>query len=233
MIAAFNERENLQKLLPRLSASLIQAAEPRSMEPGIVLVLAGADGSASMVRDMGREGLPIVALVEEGDPSGLGVAFRRGFAEVPPEPGYVVTLDADLNHRPEELESLLRPLESTGADIVIGSRYVERSLVSGLPLWKRFLSTTVNRLMSVLYGLRVHDKTSGYRVYRAEHLRSLRFRNDDFAFLPEILVLAQRAGLSVLEIPIQFEPRGHGQSKMRLLPTVASYLRLLSSRHGR
>jgi dolichol-phosphate mannosyltransferase len=112
----------------------------------------------------------------------------------------------------------------------VGSRFLEGSAVEGTPRWKRFLSGTMNHLMRFLYGLRIRDKTSGFRVYRAGALRGLEFENSAFAFLPEILIQAHRAGLSLAEEPIHFTYRQEGRSKMRIGATTLSYLRLLRPR---
>jgi dolichol-phosphate mannosyltransferase len=77
------------------------------------------------------------------------------------------------------------------------------------------------------FGLPVRDKTSGFRVYRAAALGGLAYRGDDFAFLPEMLVLASRQGLRISEAPIHFIYRRRGRSKMGLWSTSWSYVRLL------
>jgi hypothetical protein len=102
--------------------------------------------------------------------------------------------------------------------------------VTGIPLWKKALSTSMNAAMRFLWGLKTRDKTSGFRLYRADVLRSLSFRNDNFAFLPELLIDATRKGYSILEVPIRFTVRVHGVSKMHILTTSRSYLSLLRSR---
>jgi dolichol-phosphate mannosyltransferase len=86
----------------------------------------------------------------------------------------------------------------------------------------------VGFLMKELFKVRVRDMTSGYRVYRAEFLRRVRFYNDDFAFLPEILIVSARMGGTMIERPIHFIFRTAGVSKMRLWTTARSYVRLFS-----
>jgi hypothetical protein len=117
--------------------------------------------------------------------------------------------------------------------VLVGSRFVPGATVEGTPRWKRLLSTTVNRMMRHLYGLQLADKTSGFRVYRAAALRRLAFDNDAFAFLPELLVRADRLGLVLAEEPIHFVFRTHGKSKMGFWDTGRSYLSLLRRRMRR
>ena len=226
VVAAYDERQNVGPLARRLLATL-GAMQAVSFE--LVFVVEGTDGTREVLDAIVAEGHPIRVLYEE-TPRGLGNAFRRGFAAVPADADVVVTLDADLNHQPEEIPRLVAALAARNADIVIGSRFVAGSQVEGTPLWKRFLSGTMNVAIKGLFGLDVRDKTSGFRVYRAASLRRLPFVNEDFAFLPEILVLAHRAGMTAVEEPIRFVYRVDGVSKMAIVPTVRSYVKLLLSR---
>ena len=195
----------------------------------ILYVVEGTDGTREALDGVARDD-PRVKVLYRAEPSGLGAAFRRGFAAVRPGTDFVLTMDADLNHQPEEIPALLAALETAGADIVVGSRFVPGSSVTGIPLWKRALSTSMNAAMRFLWGLKTRDKTSGFRAYRAGALRSLAFRNDNFAFLPEMLIDASQRGYSILEVPIRFTVRVHGVSKMHILTTSRSYLSLLRSR---
>lgn len=226
VIAAYNEEENIEELTRRLDRAL------RTL-PGctseILFVVEGRDRTREILEGLSRE-VPNLRILYQEEPSGLGNAFRRGFAAVGPDVDYVVTLDADLNHQPEEIPRLLEALRREQCDILVGSRFLAASQVDGAPLWKRFLSGAINRLMRHLFGLHVLDKTSGFRVYRAEVLRAVTFENPSFAFLPEILIRAHAAGFRIAEEPIHFIFRVHGRSKMRFWATSLSYLKLLRNR---
>jgi dolichol-phosphate mannosyltransferase len=226
VIAAYNEEENIEALTRRLDRSL-RTLPGCSWE--VVFVVEGRDRTREILERLSGE-IPRVRILYRAEPSGLGNAFRRGFAAVGPDADLVVTMDADLNHQPEEIPRLIEALERTGSDIIVGSRFLPGSRVEGTPLWKRFLSGTMNFLMRYLYGLSVSDKTSGFRVYRAAALRQIEFTNPAFAFLPEMLIRAHQAGLRIAEEPIRFVFRTEGQSKLRILPTTLSYLSLLRAR---
>ncbi|MEO8055928.1 MAG: glycosyltransferase [Acidobacteriota bacterium] len=225
VIAAYNERENVVPLTERL----VRALDGLGADWELVYVVEGTDGTREALDAIARA-VPRVRVLYRAEPAGLGAAFRRGFAAVRPDADLVLTMDADLNHQPEEIPALVSALEVSGADIVVGSRFVAGSSVTGIPLWKRALSTSMNAAMRFLWGLKTRDKTSGFRVYRAPALRSLAFRNDNFAFLPEMLIDATRRGYFILEAPIRFTVRVHGVSKMHILTTSRSYLSLLRSR---
>jgi dolichol-phosphate mannosyltransferase len=228
VIAAFNERENVVPLTERLRRILDSLA----VDWELLYVVEGMDGTHEALEAIARD-VPRLKVLYRAEPSGLGAAFRRGFDAARADADFVVTMDADLNHQPEEIPTLLAAREASGADIVVGSRFVHGSSVTGIPLWKKALSASMNAAMRFLWGLKTRDKTSGFRLYRGEVLRSLTFRNDNFAFLPELLIEASRRGWSIVEVPIRFTARVHGVSKMHILRTSRSYLSLLRSRWGR
>ena len=153
--------------------------------------------------------------------------FRQGFDAVAPDTDVVITLDADLNHLPEEIPKLVRALFERNVDIVVGSRKVDGCINEGTPLWKRVLSSSFSHSVGRLIGMPVSDLTSGYRAYRYNALGRISFETTGFAFLPEILMRAHALGLRMIEEPIHFIYRTAGKSKMKLLPTVWSYIALL------
>jgi len=226
VIAAYDEGDNVVSLTRRLRAALESIPGARWE---IVYVVEGTDGTREALESLADE-VPGLRVLYQERPAGLGAAFRRGFAEVSSDAEYVVTMDADLNHQPEELPRLVAAAARRDLDVLIGSRFVHGGRIEGTPLWKRTLSGTMNVVMRWLWGLPVRDKTSGYRVYKADSLRRLRHRLDDFAFLPELLILARGLGMSLGEEPIRFVYRVHGTSKMAISKTIRSYLALLRSR---
>lgn len=223
MIAAYNEAPNIAPLTSRLIQSLDGIAESRWR---LIYVIEGTDGSEEIAKRFAQQRSNI-DVIYDPKPSGLGNAFRKGFEAVPGDTDVLVTLDADLNHQPEEIPRLVAALSSHHADIVIGSRKVAGSTVLGAPLWKRLLSGALNRLMKQMMGMPVADQTSGFRIYRYSSFRRISYFNTGFAFLPEILICAKQLGLSIREEPIQFVWREHGTSKMRIVDTSLSYVEFL------
>lgn len=222
VIAAYNEIGNIAPLTERLLRALDTL---RDTSWKLIYVIDGTDGTVEVARQFARRTSKIEVLYSE-KPSGLGRAFRRGFAAVSTDTDVVVTLDADLNHRPEEIPRLVQSLITTKADIVVGSRRMEESSVEETPFWKRSLSRMGNRLMHICMGIRVKDLTSGFRAYRGAALRQIKFESVGFAFLPEILIQAAERQMTIVEEPIQFIYRTSGRSKMHIGPTTLSYFRL-------
>jgi dolichol-phosphate mannosyltransferase len=223
VISAYDERETIAELTARLVTALDGMVGWRWE---LIYVLEGGDGTEQVV-EAGAGGRREIRVLHQRQRSGLGASFRRGFAAVSPDADFVVTMDADLNHQPEQIPGLLAAAIDRGADILVGSRFVSEGRSEGTPRWKLALSGALGAIMRHRFALPVSDKTSGFRVYRAAALAHLAFRGDDFAFLPEMLVLAQRQGLAISEAPIHFIYRRQGRSKMGLWSTSWSYVRLL------
>src|SRR5271169_6724740 len=171
VIAAYNEAENIDPLTQRLIQTL-DSLEGSSWK--LIYVIEGADGTVDIARQFAAK-RPEIEIQYGEEACGLGNAFRCGFDAIPSDADFVVTMDADLNHQPEEIPRLLAVARDSGVDIVVGSRRVRESEVKGMPLWKSSVSGLVNHVMRIMMGVRVNDLTSGFRVYRAAVLRAIRF----------------------------------------------------------
>lgn len=229
VLAAWDERENVEPLTRRLAAVLDSLADP-GWE--IVYVVEGTDGTKGVLETLAGE-FPGIRVLYQPEPQGLGAAFRRGFAAAAPDADVVVTMDADLNHQPEELPRLLEAFRRRGCDILVGSRFAPGGTVDRMPTWKTALSRSLNPLMRLVFRMNVRDLTSGYRLYRREVLRAVPFSSNNFAFLPELLFEAAARGLLIEEEPIRFTYRVNGRSKMGLWKTSRSYLGLFLRRFMR
>lgn len=218
VIASLNERRNLEVLVPRLAHTLGELAQ---FDAEQIFVVAGDDGSDHFLRELGG-----VQVIRQEGGGGLAAAFRSGFAAVDRHADIVVTMDADLNHRPEELPRLLAALDARGADIVVGSRGVPGAVIESASWIKRAASRFGNAVIGVLFGERIRDRTSGYRVYRRSRLDELPVAGAGFSFLPAMLLAAERAGMVIVEEPISFDRRRWGHSKLPIVATTIGYLRL-------
>lgn len=227
VIAAYQESGNIGPLTERLIAALDSLPATRWE---LIYVIDGVDETLRIAQRFAVQ-RPEILVLHQAEPRGLGSAFRRGFACVADESDFVVTMDADLNHQPEEIPRLLEVLKSRSIDIVIGSRKLDGSASEGTPLWKKALSELGNRAMHLAMRLPVRDQTSGFRVYRASVPRKIKFDSDGFAFLPEILMRANALGFRMEEAPIQFVFRKEGESKMRIAATARSYIALFRMRN--
>ena len=208
VVPTYNERENLEWLVGRI----------RSSVPWVD-VLVVDDGSPDGTGDLGDRMAaadPQVTVLHRATKTGLGAAYLEGFA-VALARGYDVVgeMDADGSHQPEQLPRLLSALEH--ADLVIGSRWVPGGSVVNWPLSRKVLSVGGNLYARLLLGMPLRDITAGYRLFRRSTLETIDLGSVESAgyiFQTDLAFRTLRAGLRVVEVPIQFVERVRGQSKM-------------------
>jgi glycosyltransferase involved in cell wall biosynthesis len=207
-IPTYNERENLPVTLGRVRAAVPEAD---------VLVVddQSPDGTGELADALAAADASVHVL--HGRPkAGLGVAYVSAFAWGI-ERGYdaLVEMDADGSHQPEELPRLLAALRS--ADVVLGSRWVDGGQVRNWPRSRLLLSRGGNAYVRAVLRMPLSDATGGFRVYRAEVLRSLALSevaSQGYCFQVDLVWQAWRAGARVVEVPITFVERTEGESKM-------------------
>jgi dolichol-phosphate mannosyltransferase len=208
VVPTYDERENVDRLISGLR---------RSVDDLNILIIddGSPDGTAEAVRRLMVED-PRLHLIERPGKAGLAGAYLAGFAWGI-ERGFdlIVEMDADLSHRPEDLPRLLRG--ASRHDLVVGSRYVRGGAVSNWSRARLALSRGANLYAGVMLGLPVKDATSGFRVYRRpaiEFLTSEPPGSEGYGFQIELVYRAHRAGFSIAEVPITFQEREHGISKL-------------------
>ena len=209
VIPTYNESETVVETLTRVLA----------LKPELfVLVVddSSPDGTSAKVLEAFSSEPRVKLLVREAK-EGLGIAYLSGF-EWAFDNGfdYIIEMDADGSHRTEDLSKLL--LQSTSADLVIGSRWVSGGQVRNWPAIRRLISRVGNRYAKLMLGTKILDMTSGFRVYKANFLRELVLEpvsSHGYSFQVELAYRASQRGL-VLEVPITFVERVNGESKMTL-----------------
>ncbi|MDQ1532513.1 MAG: dolichol-phosphate mannosyltransferase [Actinomycetota bacterium] len=208
-VPTYREAENIEELLTRLRVAVPDAH--------ILVIDDGSDdGTADIAEKLAIELRDIEVLRRPGK-SGLGAAYRAGHA-IGLARGYdvMVQIDSDLSHQPEALRSLLDAVHD-GADLAIGSRYVEGGAIPQWAVYRLALSRWGCRYAAWVLGIDVSDSTAGYRAYRASALRAMQFettRANGYGFQIEMTYRLARAGGRITEVPITFTDRERGTSKM-------------------
>jgi dolichol-phosphate mannosyltransferase len=159
---------------------------------------------------------------------GLGNAFRKGFSYVK-NSDYIITMDADLNHMPEEIPNFLKESKENDYDIIIGSRKVKGAKTEIYQKWKIFLSNLMNLIFKIVFRTNIQDKTSGYRFIKTGMGKRIarKTKMQNFEFIMEFLMIADKSKLRIKEIPITFKKRIHGESKLHVVKTSIGYIKLL------
>jgi dolichol-phosphate mannosyltransferase len=221
VVPTYNERDNLPKLVDQLAALGV---------PGLgVLVVDdnSPDGTGEIADKLAVNGPLQVAVMHRTVKDGLGRAYVAGMTQALDEGAdIVIQMDADLSHPASAIPSMIEMLATTDAAVVIGSRYVEGGGVAGdWPLRRRALSAWANFYVNAILQLHVHDATAGFKAWHAATLRAIdvsSVRSNGYAFQVEMNYRTVQRGLRVAEVPIHFEQRDNGESKMSLAVQIES-----------
>lgn len=210
MLPTYNEAENIVEVLGRI-AEAVPAADVLVVDDG------SPDGTADIAERWGEQNGGHVTLLRRGAKAGLGSAYRAGFAYGIAH-GYdsLIEMDSDLQHDPAALPSLISAVEA-GADLAIGSRYVPGGHIPDWPKHREWLSRGGNRYAALVLRLQVRDATAGFRCYRAPTLARIdleRISADGYGFQIEMAYNVARLGGRIVEVPITFNDRERGTSKM-------------------
>lgn len=227
VVPTYNEIQNIDALLGALLA-LPSAVHVLVVDDG------SPDGTGARVDEWSRRE-PRVGVIHRPRKMGLGSAYKAGFTHALAQ-GYeaMIEMDADFSHRPAYVPDLLSKAEVF--DLVIGSRYIAGGGTSGWGLHRRVLSEGANVFARGMLGLNVRDCTAGFRCFRAEALRKIDFTSvlaEGYSFQVEMLFRILKSGGRVAEIPIVFEERRHGKSKIsrtEVFRAIGTVLRLFRER---
>jgi dolichol-phosphate mannosyltransferase len=215
VLPTFNEAENMQAVLPRVFS---QAETIPTHELHVLVVDdSSPDGTAEFVREA-MQHYPYLHLIT-GKKRGLGEAYKRGITHAIEtlHPHLILQMDADLQHDPGVLPRMIS-LANDGYDVVVGSRFAPGGMIPGFPLHRKLISLAGTCLVRWFGGIpHVRDCTSGYRVIRADllprcDLEHLSTRG--YSFQSSLLCELLHNGARLVETPIVFSDRVHGESKL-------------------
>jgi len=211
VMPTYNEAGNLVQMVAELMTLGLDGLEILIIDDN------SPDGTGEIADDLALQYADNVHVIHRPRKMGLGTAYIMGFRyalEVGAD--YITQMDADFSHSPSYLPVFLDKIKE--CDMVIGSRYVPDGGVDAKwSAWRRFLSWGGNFYARVITGLRIHDTTGGFRCFRRRALLVLDLdgiRSEGYAFQIEVAYACQRRGLRLCEIPIYFEDRSMGLSKM-------------------
>lgn len=209
IVPTYNEAANIESLVSQIL----------DQGPFSILIVddRSPDGTGRIANALAHENRGRVAVLHRQSKDGLGSAYRAGFGHALGNgASRIYQMDADFSHDPETLPALREELVA-GADLVIGSRYVQGGGVVGWPWWRKALSRGGSIYAGAILGLPVHDLTGGFKGWRRETLEAIipeETRSNGYAFQIETTYRATLAHARVEELPIRFTDRELGASKM-------------------
>jgi dolichol-phosphate mannosyltransferase len=210
IVPTYNERENIKALVTQLLA----------LPTGVLVIVVddnSPDGTGDIADRLAEEDPGRIDVIHRAGKLGLGTAYIAGFRRaLAGGADLICTMDADFSHNPRYIPDMVAKIDQ-GYDLVIGSRYVPGGGSSGCTFDRKLLSWGANAFARTVLGLRAHDTTAGFRCYRREVLESVQLdeiKASGYSFLIEMLHRVRRRGWQVGEVPIVFENRRLGTSKI-------------------
>jgi glycosyltransferase involved in cell wall biosynthesis len=201
LVPVYNEPRTLETLLQRVLAVPID-------KEVLVVDDGSSDGTSEVLRDLASR-LPIRAFYHDRN-RGKGRAIRTALAEARGE--IVIIQDADLEYDPEDYPRLVEPIVRGETNVVYGSRYLTGE--NDLPFTHYKVAVlALNGLANLLYGTRLTDEATCYKVFRRELLLSLPLRCERFEFCPEVTARVAKRGERIVELPISYHYRTRAQGK--------------------
>lgn len=204
IIPVYNELSTIQTVLDQ-----VRSVPTYSLQKEIVLVDDhSTDGTAEFVKNLND---PQVRIFIHEQNQGKGGALHTGFKLATGD--IVVIQDADLEYDPNEIESVLMPIMDQDAEVVYGSRYLKQA--AGLGFWHSFFNKLFTRFSNLLTGQSLTDIMTCYKAFSRTSLTLVvdRLESKRFGFEPEITMKISRAGLKIVEVPVNYFPRSKGQGK--------------------
>ncbi|HRA12382.1 MAG TPA: polyprenol monophosphomannose synthase [Chitinophagaceae bacterium] len=211
IIPTYNEKENINNILHAIF----------NLNDGFhVLVIddGSPDGTAQIVRELIPKFSGKLFIEERTGKLGLGTAYIHGFKWAI-EKGYqfIFEIDADFSHNPNDLPKLYNACKNEGADVAVGSRYIKGGGVVNWPINRIALSKGASLYTRMITWMPVKDPTAGFVCYKKEVLETINLdeiRFVGYAFQIEMKFAAWKLGFKVKEVPIIFQDRTYGVSKM-------------------
>jgi dolichol-phosphate mannosyltransferase len=207
VVPTYNERENLADLGAAVTDHGYRMLIVDDNSP---------DGTGALA-DVLAAANPLIEALHRQAKEGLGPAYAAAFDRLlTGDAEVIVEMDADFSHDPSDLPRLIDAI-AQGADLAIGSRYVEGGSTPDWPLPRRLISRAGNLYARLMLGIPTRDATAGFRAFRADALSRLPYRQaraTGYGFQVEMAWRAHQSGLKVVEVPISFKDRTRGKSKM-------------------
>ncbi|KAA1399434.1 polyprenol monophosphomannose synthase [Aeromicrobium ginsengisoli] len=209
VIPTYNEADNVAWIVEQLHLA----------QPGVDVLIAddGSPDGTGEIADALASSDPRVNVMHRSGKQGLGSAYRAGFAwGIERDYDVLVEMDADGSHRPEDLGKLLAASDA-GADLVLGSRWVDGGGVVNWPWHRRFISRGGTFYARLMLGIPVKDATGGYRAFRRQTLEKLpldEVASQGYCFQIDMARRVLATGMTIVEVPITFVERERGESKM-------------------
>jgi dolichol-phosphate mannosyltransferase len=211
IIPTYNERENIEKIIRKVISL------PKQFNI-LIIEDSSPDGTGEIVKTLIKEFPERIFIEERKGKLGLGTAYIHGFKwAIAHNYNFIFEMDADFSHNPEDLVRLYAACKEQGADMAIGSRYINGVNVVNWPMGRVLMSYYASAYVRLVTRMKIRDTTAGFKCYTKKVLETIdlnKIRFIGYAFQIEMKFTAWKHGFKIVEVPIIFTDRTEGQSKM-------------------
>lgn len=202
IMPVYNEEKTIGEIIKKIDAV--------ALDKELIIVDDGStDGTKNFLSALAASNRPDIKIIFHPENQGKGAAIRTGLKAVSGEA--VIIQDADLEYDPQDYLKLLAPLESGLSQVVYGSRNLgDNPRGATIYLWGGIF---LSRLANLLYGLKITDEATCYKVFRTEAIKSLNLKCRRFEFCPEVTAKLAKRGYKIIEVPISYRPRDRRAGK--------------------
>ncbi len=202
IIPVYDEAATLEEIINRVRATGL-------VYEIIVIDDGSTDDSPAILKRLQNSDQPPLTLLQHPQNRGKGAAIQTGLAQASGD--FALVQDADLEYDPADYPALLAPFKDPAVEVVYGSRNLQRNPRSSFTFYwgGRLLSWITN----LLYGSRITDEATGYKVIKTELFRAMNLETDGFEFCPEVTAKLLRQKINIYEVPITYNPRSWAEGK--------------------
>lgn len=222
-LPTYNEKENIENLISEILKL--------GLDLSILVVDDSSDDGTAEILDRISRSEERLRVVHRSGKRGRGISGKEAFRiAVREKPDYIVEMDADFSHNPKYIPVFLK--EIADCDVVIGSRFVKEGAIVDRPLRRNYLSRCAQFFSRKLLGLKMLDPTSGFRCFKREVLENIdtdSLLSRGPAIVEELNYRIQKKGFIMKEVPIIFQQRRYGYSKLnpfKLLEVIFTLVRV-------
>lgn len=201
IIPCFNEVSSIEKVIDRIKLNC-------HFEKEIIII---DDFSSDGTRELLKDKIKVNKIIYNEKNYGKGYSVRIGIQEAKGD--IIVIQDADLEYDPKEIQNLIEPIELNIADVVYGSRFISSRSRKVNLYWHSLINYYLTLFSNMLTNLNLSDMEVGFKVFKANHIKSIKLYENRFGFEPEITAKIAKKKLRVFEIGISYNGRGYNEGK--------------------
>lgn len=213
-----NEEKNIDELLKEI----INVFRKMNLKFEIIPVNDVSTDNTGKIIDNWSKKYSLIKPIHREGKRGVGRALKAGFRKASGD--IIITMDGDMSHDPKEIQVLLKKMEDTNSDLVLGSRFIKQGEIDH-KLSRKIVSKGFNLFVKFLTGINLNDLTTGFRAHKKKLLEDLDLKSNDFDIHVEIPIKAFKKGYKITEVPIHYLRRKYGKSKLKYTKVWFNYLK--------